>query len=163
MNNGWVRDYLKEFNMCKYQEINRLHPVLLGDLSALIFRGRGRIPSDWRNANIALVFQKSQKNNLSNYRPASLGLFCVEIIEQVTLEYTYGLMNKMIWSSRHGFLEAKSYLNNLIISYDERTTSTDGGRALDVIWPVKLSTLFPIILLNPFWDVVVWMGGQLDG
>lgn len=69
-------------------------------LSSLAGHGDGRrIPNNWRNANIAHIFQKGQKNNLGNYRPVSLSLLPVEIIEQVMLEQIYGHTKKMIGSS----------------------------------------------------------------
>lgn len=61
-----------------------------------------------------------------------LHLLPVENTEQVILEQIYGHTEKMIGSSEHGFLKAKSYLINLIASCDKMTKSTGRWKTLDV-------------------------------
>ena len=46
---------------------------------ALIYNeslAQGTVPDDWRQANIAPVFQKGEKYNAANYRPVSLTCIC---------------------------------------------------------------------------------------
>lgn len=59
-------------------------------------------------------------------------LLPVENTELVILEQIYGHTEKMIGSSEHRFLKAKSYLTNLIASCDKMTKSTERWKTLDV-------------------------------
>ena len=41
------------------------------------------VPDDWRPANVALVFKKSEKYDVANYRPVSLTCICCKTLEHI--------------------------------------------------------------------------------
>jgi len=44
------------------------------------------VPEGWRKANVTPIFRKSEEEDQGNYRPVSLTLIPVKMMEQVILE-----------------------------------------------------------------------------
>ncbi|KAK4810796.1 hypothetical protein QYF61_008768 [Mycteria americana] len=83
-------------------------------------RRSGKIPSDWRKANVAPVFRKDKKDDPGNYRLVNLTSVPGKITEQVLLEHISGNMK------------------------EEMTGSGDKGRAVDVAY-LDFSKAFDIV------------------
>ena len=43
----------------------------------------GRIPEDWKQANVSAVFKKGQRYDPANYRPVSLTFLCCKMLEHI--------------------------------------------------------------------------------
>jgi len=102
----------------------------------------GEVPEDWRIANVTPVFKKGEKEDLGNYRPASLTSVPGKMMEQFVLDAIFKqLEEKVIKSSQHGFIKGKSYLINLVTFYDVFTSWLDMGRTVNVLY-LDLSKAF---------------------
>jgi hypothetical protein len=87
--------------------------------------GTGRLPSDWKEANITPIFKKGCKSDASNYRPVSLTSVPCKIMERmirdVIMEHL--LANDLIRKNQHGFMPGKSCTTNLLETLDKITES----------------------------------------
>ncbi|KAK4827375.1 hypothetical protein QYF61_017313, partial [Mycteria americana] len=96
----------------------------------------GKVPVDWRLANVMLLYKKSRKEDLGNYRPVSLTSVPGKVMEQFILSaITWHIQdNEMIRPSQHGFRKGRSCLTNLISFCDKETHLVDDGKAVDVVY-----------------------------
>ena len=70
-----------------------------------------------------------------DYSPVSLTSVPGKVMELIILrEITWHVWdNWRIRPSQHGFMEGRSYLNNVISSYDQVTCLMDGRKAVDIV------------------------------
>ncbi|CAM4643115.1 unnamed protein product [Caretta caretta] len=141
-----VRDYLEKLDVHKSMGPDELHPRVLKELAAviaeplaIIFENSwrtGKVPDDWKKANVVPIFKKGKKEDPGNYRPVSLTSVPGKIMEQVLKESILKHLHerKVIRNSQHGFTKGRSCLTNLIAFYDEITGSVDEGKAVDVLY-----------------------------
>ncbi|PKU36059.1 rna-directed dna polymerase from mobile element jockey- hypothetical protein [Limosa lapponica baueri] len=112
--------------------------VIAGPLSIIFERSwrTGKVPKDWRKANVTPVFKKGKKEDLRNYKPVSLTSLPGKMVERLILGVISKHMKekKALRSSQHGFTKGKSCLTNLIAFYDGMTGWTDEGRAVDIVY-----------------------------
>ena len=76
-----VLNKLNALNINKSTRPDGLHPKVLKELAASIATPicallnkcfeEGKIPSDWKHANVCCIFKKGDKSNPGNYRPIS--------------------------------------------------------------------------------------------
>ncbi|CAM4551596.1 unnamed protein product [Lepidochelys kempii] len=138
--------YLEKLDEHKSMGPDALHPRVLKELAdviseplAIIFENSwqlGRVPDDWKKANVVPIFKKGRKEDPGNYRSVSLTSLPGKITEQVLKESILKHLEerKVITNSQHGFTKGKSCLTNLITFCDEITGSVDEGKAVDVLF-----------------------------
>ena len=65
----------------------------------------GKLPSDWLNANISLVYKKGDVHLPENYRPVSLTCVFCKILEHIICKHILDHLerNKILTSLNHGF------------------------------------------------------------
>ena len=111
---GWV---LKE---CKQQMADKLCNLINASLS------QGKLPMDWKRANIVPIFKGGSKDDPLNFRPVSLtsvvAKMCEKIIKYRWVKYLED--NMTITNKQFGFREGRSCVTNLISFY---------SRVIDVI------------------------------
>ena len=76
----------------------------------------GTVPSEWKEANITPLFKKGSRNKPENYRPVSLTLVVCKLLETLIRDHMVEFLvkHKLINTSQHGFLKARSCLTNLL-------------------------------------------------
>ena len=96
----------------------------------------GKIPGDWKSANVAAVFKKSSKGDKINYRPLSLISIMGKLLESIIRGQVGKFLdeNKLIYSTQHGFTKGKSCLTNLTEFIDTIFEWYDKGDSLDIIY-----------------------------
>ena len=76
----------------------------------------GVVPFEWKEANIIPLFKKGSRNKSENYRPVSLTLVICKLLERLIKEHMVEFLvkHKLLNSSQHGFLKARSCLTNML-------------------------------------------------
>jgi len=62
------------------------NPDVLSEPLLYIFKKSiecGRLPSDWKKANVTAIFKKGDKTSLCHYRPVSLTSYVCKILESI--------------------------------------------------------------------------------
>ena len=105
---------------------DNLHPRVLKHLAStiapslqLIFQksiATGRVPSDWKQANVSPIFKKGERYNPANYRPVSLTCICSKILEHIITKHLRLHLNKynILYDLQHGFRNERSTETQLI-------------------------------------------------
>ena len=96
----------------------------------------GIVPSEWKEANITPLFKKGSRNKPDNYRPVSLTSVVCKLLETLIRDHMEELLvkHKLINTSQHGFLKARSCLTNLLCFLEEITKWVDDGSPVDVVY-----------------------------
>lgn len=100
----------------------------LAPLLAHLFRRtlvEGRVPTDWKTANVTPIFKKGSRSDPGNYRPVSLTSVCCKLMESVMRDAItdHLAVNKLISPSQHSFTKNRSCATN-ILEFLETVTRT---------------------------------------
>ena len=96
----------------------------------------GIVPSEWKEANITPLFKKGSRKKPENYRPVSLTSVVRKLLETLISDHMVEFLvkHKLINTSQHGFLKARSCLTNLLCFLEEITKWVDDGSPVDVVY-----------------------------
>ena len=141
-----VEKKLKNLNPQKAQGPDQIPPRVLKELHkelarplCMLFRNSvksGKIPNDWKFAEVTAIFKKGNKTDPGNYRPVSLTCICCKLLEQFIRDEIVKHMsdNKLYSESQHGFRKQRSCVTQLIEVYDKLTEILDESKDIDVIY-----------------------------
>ena len=106
-----VEKLLKGLNRNKAVGPDNVHPWVLSevasDLAPMLSHlyqqslSYGRIPADWKRANVCPIYKKNDSSVPSNYRPVSLTCICCKLLEHI------------ISSNLMDFFESNNTLSNI--------------------------------------------------
>ena len=96
----------------------------------------GVVPFEWKEANIIPLFKKGSRNKSENYRPVSLTSVICTLLERLIKDHMVDFLvkHKLLNSSQHGFLKARSCLTNMLCFLEEITKWIDVGSPVDIIY-----------------------------
>ena len=94
----------------------------------------GKIPSDWRKANVVPIHKKGPKTDPMNYRPISLLPIISKIMERCIFNHIIPLLTPKITSLQHGFMKGKSTLTQLMTALTNINKIFDQKSPTDVIY-----------------------------
>lgn len=96
----------------------------------------GKVPDDWKYANITALFKKGDKKYAGNYRPVSLTSVVCKTLESIVRENIVEHMksNKLFSSKQFGFISGRSTVLQLIRVIDTWTEILDEGGCIDVAY-----------------------------
>ena len=96
----------------------------------------GVVPFEWEEVSIITLFKKDSRNKSDNYRPVSLTSVICKLLERLIKNHmVYSLVrHKLLKSSQHGFLKARSYLTNVLCFLEEVNKWIDEGSPVDIIY-----------------------------
>eukprot|EP00061_Rhincodon_typus_P016382 g44573.t1 len=96
----------------------------------------GRMPEDWKMANVTPLFKKRGRQKTRNYKPISLtsivGKILGSIIRDEIAEYLE--VHGKIEQSQHGFVKGRSCLTNLLESFEDVVNKLGKGEPVVVIY-----------------------------
>ena len=120
------------------QLLQELVEVIIQPLTSIMRLSleEGRVPTDWRTANVTPIFKKGVKSTPGNYRPVSLTTVCCRLMETLIKEEVVAHLDRhgLIQKSQHGFMRGRSCTSNLLSFLEKVTEATDRGEAIDVVF-----------------------------
>ena len=141
-----VQNELSTLDINKSQGPDELHPRILYEMKDIIAKplatifnaslNEGKVPQDWREANISAIHKKGDKKKVNNYRPVSLTSVCCKLMEKCIRKriMTYLLENDLLSKKQYGFISGRSTLLQLLKVLDKWTTALDSGHEVDIIF-----------------------------
>ena len=78
----------------------------------------GKVPRDWKIANVVPVHKKDNQKYTENYRPISLLPIVAKVLERCIFNNIRDHLFQTIHSNQHGFLPSKSCVTNLLDALD---------------------------------------------
>ena len=96
---------------------------------------QGRVPEDWKNANVTPIFKKGDKSIPANYRPISLTSVCCKVLEHIIHSQVMSHLDsqKILTDQQHGFRKRRSCESQLIITLQDLAAGLDAGEQIDAI------------------------------
>ncbi|KAK3108364.1 hypothetical protein FSP39_006467 [Pinctada imbricata] len=93
---------------------NSVAPIL-----TIIFQAssdQGKVPDDWKSANVTPLFKKGDRARASNYRPVSLTSVCCKTLEHIVHRHviTHLEEHNILTDQQHGFRKRRSCESQLI-------------------------------------------------
>ena len=146
INPSIVKKKLDSLKINKSPGPDKLHPRLLKELSevlsyplSLIFKksvDTGKIPCEWKYANITALYKKGDKKYAGNYRPVSLTSVVCKVLESIIREniVEHMKLNKLFSDKQFGFISGRSTVLQLIRVIDNWTEILDEGGCIDVAY-----------------------------
>ena len=94
----------------------------------------GKIPDEWKLANIIPVHKKGDKSLVENYRPISLTCLIMKVFERSIRDELLNVCRDSIHSSQHGFLPGKSCTTQLIPFVDNLALGLNNQIRTDIVY-----------------------------
>ena len=96
----------------------------------------GKVPNEWKLANVTPIFKKGSKSHPENYRPISLTSVVCKLMETVIRDKVvcYLESNNLIKDTQHGFRNKQSCQTNLLDFFNNVHKMHDESRAVDIIY-----------------------------
>ena len=146
INEEIVERKLSELNVNKSPGSDGLHPKFLFEIRKEISKPlariynlsvlQGKVPTDWKYAEVTPIFKKGSKSDVKNYRPISLTSVLCKVLESIIKDSMVNHLQKykLIRDSQHGFMKGRSCLTNLLDFFEEVTVQLDIGNPVDIIY-----------------------------
>jgi Reverse transcriptase (RNA-dependent DNA polymerase) len=96
----------------------------------------GKVPTEWKQANVVPIYKKGSKSDPNNYRPISLTCVCCRVMESVLKDDIVAHLsrNKVISNSQQGFRAGRFCTSNLMEFFEVVTKEADQGKSVDVVY-----------------------------
>ena len=136
---------LSDLNPHKAMGPDGLHPRVLKTLAAviaptlqIIFQkslDTGKVPADWKKANVCPIFKKGERYNPANYRPVSLTCICSKLLEHIVTKHLLCHLeqNNILYDLQHGFRSKRFTETQLITFTHDVLNNLKEGKQTDVI------------------------------
>ena len=141
-----VQEKLSKLNPNKSPGPDKIYPRILQELNvelagplAILFNKsikEGKLPKEWKLAEITAIFKKGNRMSTNNYRPVSLTCILCKLMEQFIRDVVQNHMEhfKLYCKCQHGFRKGKSCVTQLLEVMDDFSNYIDNGQAFDVIY-----------------------------
>ena len=138
-----VRDLLRKLRADKAPGVDELSPRLLLhfpeeilDPVCMLFEKslrEGRVPEDWRRANIVPIYKAGDRGKAKNYRPVSLTCQLCKVFEKLVRDELVEHLeaNGLLRGTQHGFRKGRSCLTKLLSFLDRVMEELDNGGSVD--------------------------------
>ena len=141
-----VKKHLSKLDQSKAMGPDGIHPKLLATLAkndnfvdavTLLFQNNyssGKMPSQWKTANVTALHKKGSKTDPSHYRPISLTCILCKVYETLVRSHMFKHVLHQISHLQHGFMPGRSCLSNLLESIDIINDLLANGEYVDIFY-----------------------------
>ena len=141
-----VKKKLEGLNPNKAMGPDEIPSIVLKELSSelsfpllIIFNkslSEGRVPIDWKTAEVKAIFKKGDKTDPGNYRPVSLTNVVCKILESFVTDEIRKHMetNNLFTQCQHGFRQHRSCVTQLLEVLNDFTNLIENKDSIDVIY-----------------------------
>ena len=142
----WVLKALMKTIITKSCGPHELHPIMLKELAVelaapmtMLFNQSlflGKVPEEWKMANVSPIFKKGSRKVAANYRPVSLTSISCKIMEAAVREtiLTYLKRNSLLSTRQFGLLGGRSTILQLLTFLDKCVDAISRGNVTDVVY-----------------------------
>ena len=140
-----VQKLLENLNGNKSMGPDQIHPRVLKKLATavapiltVIFTKSlhsGKVPKDWKKANVAPIFKKGERYNAENYRPISLTCIASNIMEDIVTKHITKHLecNNILYNLQHGFSTTRSTETQILTFVQDLYKNLRNNKQTDVI------------------------------
>ena len=141
-----VLKILADINPSKSPGPDRISPRILKEakevlsypLSYLFTKSlsTGKLPEEWKHANITPIHKKGDRRIALNYRPVSLTSVVCKVMEKVIRQgiLRHMITHQLLSTRQHGFISGRSTLLQLLLVLEKWTEALDRGEDIDVVF-----------------------------
>ena len=96
---------------------------------------QGRVPAQWKKANIVPIFKKGSRSEAANYRPISLTSVLCKLCEHVIHCAIICHLNNhnILTNAQHGFRQRRSCETQLLLTIEDLAKGLDDKSQIDLI------------------------------
>ena len=96
----------------------------------------GKIPSDWKSAEVRPIFKKGSKSSPDNYRPVSLTSVVCKVFEKIICDALCCHMkeNNILSPDQFGFCQGRSCVTQLLVTINDWMFSLDNHVPVDAAY-----------------------------
>ena len=96
----------------------------------------GKIPSDWKSAEVRPIFKKGSKSSPDNYRPVSLTSVVCKVFEKIIRDALCCHMkeNNILSPDQFGFCQGRSCVTQLLVTINDWMFSLDNHVPVDAAY-----------------------------
>ena len=146
ISNKDVEYELKKLDISKSPGPDNVHPKLLKSLAcnnnfvnavAELFRkcfDTGKLPPNWKEANVTALFKTGRRADPLNYRPVSLTCILCKVYEKILRNHILNYIEQDIVEEQHGFVKGKSCTSNLLETVETILNILDEGAPVDLLY-----------------------------
>ncbi|MEW8548097.1 MAG: reverse transcriptase family protein, partial [Candidatus Thiodiazotropha sp.] len=96
---------------------------------------QGKVPDDWKTADVTPIFKKGDRSTASNYRPISLTAVCSKVMEHILHSQIMQHLDhhNILSDQQHGFRKKRSCESQLILTIQDLASGLEEGEQIDAI------------------------------
>ena len=141
-----IQKVLNKLKENKSPGMDKLSPKYIKELSSSLLTPlqhifalsllTGKVPTDWKKAQISAIYKKGGTTLAGNYRPVSLTSIISKVMETLVRNHIMNYMfdNSLFSNKQFGFLPGRSTVLQLLNVLDEWTQAIDSGNFIDCIY-----------------------------
>ena len=141
-----VKEKLGQLNVNKAQGPDKIPPRVLKELctqlavplSTLFNKSveSGKLPSEWKQAEVVGIFKKGTRSDPGNYRPVSLTSVLCKVLESFIRDAIVNYMTdlNLYASCQHGFRNKRSCVTQLLEVMEILTDCVEDNEPIDMIY-----------------------------
>ena len=115
-----IKAKLQNLSVCKSVGPDGIHPRFLKELATHLCKPLGilfnkslnesKLPNEWKQAKVSVIFKKGSRKQAGNYRPVSLTSIVCKIMESCVRDHIVDHMsnNSLFSTQQYGFINGRS-------------------------------------------------------